>query len=145
MNANTPTTQKTINGFSHLIQTLEGGALHADLSDEQHNLLTEMATYAAGPGNGRATGELTITLSFTQELETVKVRAKVKTKSQEIARRASSLFVTPGNKLSLEHPMQNSLPFGSVIQGGAARPHEQAAVVHSGQEHYDAQTGEVHR
>lgn len=35
MNANTPTTQKTINGFSHLIQTLEGGALHADLSPPQ--------------------------------------------------------------------------------------------------------------
>lgn len=135
---------KTINGFSHLIQTLEGGALHADLSDDLHNVLTEMATYSAGPGNGRSKGEIVITLNFEQELETVRVRAKVKTKTQEIARRMSALFMTPGNKLSLEHPMQNSLPFGTVVQGGAPRPHESAAVIHSGQEHYDRATGEVH-
>lgn len=106
---------KSINGFSHLIQTLEGGALHADLCDDLHNVLTEMATYAAGPGGGKAKGEITLTLSLEQELETVRIRAKVKTKSQEIARRMSALFMTPGNRLSLEHPMQHSLPFGTVV------------------------------
>lgn len=106
---------KKINGFSHLIQTLEGGALHADLCDDLHNVLTEMATYAAGPGGGRSKGEITLTIALEQELETVRVRARVKTKTQEIARRMSALFMTPGNNLSLEHPMQHSLPFGTVV------------------------------
>jgi len=39
---------KSINGFSHLIQTLEGGALHADLCDDLHNVLTEMAGAVGG-------------------------------------------------------------------------------------------------
>lgn len=135
---------KTISGLSQLLQTLEGGQLHADASEELHNMLVEMATYANTVGGGRAKSEMTITLSFEQELDTVKIRPKIKTKGQEIPRRATNLFMTPGNRLSMEHPMQNALPFGSVIQGGAPRKHETAAVVHSGQDHYDPETGEVH-
>lgn len=140
------TEQKSIAGFSQLLQTLEGGALHHDLSEELHNTLTEMATYAHGTGGGRSKGKIVLTLDFEQEIDTVKVRANVKTKTQlqDIARRASQLFLTPGNKLSVEHPQQNQLPFGTVVAGGAPRMHEGAAVVHSGQEHYDQQTGEVH-
>lgn len=109
---------KTISGFSQLVQTLEGGKLHADLSDEIQSVITTMSDYASGAGSGRAKGEITLTLSFDQELEQVKIRAKVKTKTQEVLRRMSALFVTPNNKLSLEHPMQNSLPLGTVVRSG---------------------------
>lgn len=133
---------KTIAGFSQLIQTLEGGALHADLTDQVQETINKMADYSAGPGNGRAVGEITIKLTFTQELETVKVRAKITDKAQEIPRRMSALFITPNNKLSLEHPMQNALPFGTVVKGGQAQQ-PNSMVVHSDTEQFDSQTGEI--
>lgn len=78
---------RTINGFSHLVQTLEGGALHADLSDAVHNVLTEMATFSAGPGNGKSKGSVTLTINFEQELETIRIRGKIDTKTPEFPRR----------------------------------------------------------
>lgn len=133
---------KTIAGFSQLIQTLEGGALHADLSDAVQSIINKMVEHSNGTGNGRSVGELNIKLTFGMELETIKVRAKIAEKTPEVPRRMSALFVTPNNKLSLEHPMQNALPFGTVVTGGQVQQ-PSAMVVHSDTEQYDRNTGEI--
>lgn len=106
---NTPL--KTITGFSQLIQTLERGVLHADLTDEIKNVMEAMAEFAAGPGNHKAKGSLTLTLDFTMELDTVRILPTIKTKLPELPRRPDMMFVTPNNNLSLEHPSQHGLPF----------------------------------
>jgi len=136
---------KIISGFTHLLNTLQGGKFQADLSDELHNLLIEMGTYAAGPGNHRAKGKLTIVLDFEMELDAMRVRTNIVAKAPQLPSRPTMLFITPGNRLSLEHPMQDGLPFGVVDANTNAQQKAVSAtqVIHSGQEHIDAFTGQV--
>ena len=101
---------KLITGFGHLISHLENGALNADLTTEMAEILKKNAEFAEGAGGGRATATLVVELTFTQELETVKIQGNIKSKTQKTPRRSSMLFVTPiEHRLSLEHPQQSSL------------------------------------
>lgn len=114
---------KIISGFCPLVQKLEGGALEAELSQRIADMVVENAKHADGQGKGKAVSKMTLELTFTQEIDTVKIQAEVKVKLPKINRRASMLFVTPiEHQLSLEHPMQNSM--FSVHDGGGPRHRE---------------------
>lgn len=105
---------KTINSATQLLQTLEGGQLHADLMSTIDDTISEMADYANGAGSHKAKGSVTLTIDFDLELDQLRIRTAIKSKSPEQPRRPSILFLTPGNKMSVEQPSQGALPFNAV-------------------------------
>lgn len=99
--------------FHMLLARIEGGVLHAELSEQLNDLNGELATLAAQ--NGKSKGSITLKLSLTHQRNgMVEVTADVKKDSPKIPRESSVYFVTEGNNLSVENPKQPNLPLRSV-------------------------------
>lgn len=91
--------------FNLFLGSIEGGALHDDLSDEVRELNAALSEYAAS--NGVAKGSITIKLNFVLEKAgTLDVTADIATKTPKTKRERTVLWLTPGNNTSTENPKQ---------------------------------------
>lgn len=107
-------------GFSVLLQQIDDGSLHAELSETTQKLITELTNQADRYGT-KTKGSLTVTLAFTANTKgNVEVVSEVKTKTPKEKRMPTVMFVTPGGNLSPENPRQQRLPLREVPAAVAA-------------------------
>jgi hypothetical protein len=108
-------------GFAVLLQRIDDGELHEELSTTLQEL-TEKLTEHAERTESTAKGSITITLSLAAKANgTVSVEADVKTKEPKAKRPGSVFWVTDGNNLSSENPRQTRLPLREVAGNTKAR------------------------
>lgn len=99
--------------FHLMLARLEGGVLHAELTEKLQGLNGELATLAAS--NGKAKGALFLKLSLVHQRNgMVEVTADIKIDAPKTPRESSIFFVTEGSNLSVENPKQPNLPLRSV-------------------------------
>lgn len=100
--------------FAVIVQQVDEGALHGELSEQLHALTTYLSDYAEKYGC-EAKGKLTLTLSLKAKSNgTVDVVGDVTKKEPKAPRAGSVFWVTPGNNLSPENPRQMKLPVREV-------------------------------
>lgn len=101
-------------GFAVVLQQVDEGSLHGELSETLQKVTRELAEYA-DKFTTVAKGAITLTLGFAVDPNgTVTVEGDIKTKLPK-ARRARSLFwLTKGHNLSAENPRQTKLPLREV-------------------------------
>lgn len=98
-----------IHSFATFIQNLEGGALHAELSEKLQEICANMSDHSASTG-ATAKGKLTITLDFSLGRDRMfEITAEHKTMLPKEKRGRSVMWATPGNKFTLNHPKQLSM------------------------------------
>ena len=101
-------------GFAVLLQQIDDGALHSEVSEALHTLNGQLAEYVSDYRQ-TAKGELVIRLSLAaHEDGTVKVLGEVKTKAPKKKQRGQLFWMTKGNNLSPESPRQTKLPLREV-------------------------------
>ena len=101
-------------GFAVLVQQIDDGELHAELSAEIKRLSGDLSEHAEKTG-ATAKGAITLTLSLSAKANgTVSVEADVKTKSPKAKRPGSTFWITKGGNLSAENPRQARLPLREV-------------------------------
>lgn len=106
--AENPTQVPTVEGprsFAVLLQQLQDGALHPELSDLMQKLVLSLMKHTAH--FGKATGELTLNLKLVMASDfTIDITDKVTVKEPKTGRPRSVMWVTPSGNLSPENPRQ---------------------------------------
>lgn len=101
-------------GFAVLVQQIDDGVLHAELSEAVQEITSKLAEQAGHTGL-TAKGALTLTLGFAAKKNgTVDIVADVKTKMPKPVRGGSVFWVTDGGNLSPSNPRQQRLPLREV-------------------------------
>jgi hypothetical protein len=104
-----------IRSFGALMQSLEDGQLHADLSDKLHELNGKLVRHAES--TGKAKGELVLKLKFNADNGgTVEIDCDLTIKEPKPARSRSVMWLTKESHLSAENPKQTKLPLREVAQ-----------------------------
>jgi len=110
-------------GFAVVLQQIDEGALHGELSERLQALTKEIAEHVASSGND-ARGSLTLTVSLAGRRNgTIEVTGDVKIKTPKVRRGGSVFWPTKSGNLSTENPRQGRLPLREV-PGGAAQPRD---------------------
>jgi hypothetical protein len=101
-------------GFGVLLQHIDDGGLHTELSEAVQKLTTDLTDQVEAMGQD-AKGTITIVLSLAARRNgTVDVGADVKVKTPK-PKRANTLFwATKGGNLTAENPRQGRLPLREV-------------------------------
>ncbi len=108
-------------GFAVIVQEIEDGALHAEISDALQKLNRALDEHVSAYET-TARGELVIKLTLKAEPNgTVAVHGEVKTKTPPKRKRGQVFWLTKGNNLSPENPRQTKLPLRDVTPP-AAKP-----------------------
>ncbi len=106
-------------GFAVLVQQIDDGMLHAELSEVVQEISGELSKHAINTG-GVAKGSITLTLNLSAKANgTVSVEADVKTKRPKAKRPGSVFWLTAGDNLSPENPRQTKLPLREVPRAEA--------------------------
>jgi len=101
-------------GFSHLLQQVQDGELHAELSENLQQLMKDLRLYS-DRFQRDAKGNITLSLNVTVHGNgSVSIMGDVKMKTPKTPRAPSTFFLTPGNNLTLENPRQQRLPLREV-------------------------------
>lgn len=100
-------------GFSPLLQHVDDGDLHDELSRELQRI-AQVCRDHARRFQRPAKGTLTLTLTLTAAGDTVGVRGEVKTKEPKATRAGSVFWMTPAGNLTVENPRQQKLPLREV-------------------------------
>ena len=104
--------------FAILLQTLEDGVLHAELTRAVPDLIGNLANVQAEAG-GEPRGSLTLTLNFRLSADGyAETTGAFTVKDPKVKPRRTLLYVTPNNNLSARNPRQPDLPFGAVRRVG---------------------------
>ena len=101
-------------GFAVLLQQIDDGELHTELSEAVQELTTDLTDQVENMG-ADAKGTITLVLSLAARRNgTIDVGAEVKVKTPK-PKRANTLFwPTKGGNLSSENPRQTTLPLREV-------------------------------
>lgn len=110
--------EKAINegprSFARFTETVADGDLHAELSDELHELIEHLANHAltvSSPGKG----EMSIKFKFSVDKSgVVDVAWDVQSKIPKPARSKGVMWLTKGNNLTAQNPRQQKLPLREV-------------------------------
>lgn len=106
---------------SVLLQHIDDGELHSELSETIQRVSTELVEIAEH-ASGKASGTITLTLKLAAKSNgTVAVSADVKSKTPKVVRPGSTFWLTDGGNLSPENPRQAKLPLKPVEAPAAAR------------------------
>lgn len=109
--------------FSQVLDTLEDGELHRELSRTVQDMNNDLGAIAAA--GGTAKGELTIKLKFSHDRNgTVQIASDIATKMPKATRQKSMFWLLPSGNLSGENPRQTKLPLRSVEAPGEVRAPE---------------------
>ncbi len=109
--------------FSHLLATVADGALLAEASDENHDLVSFLQDETLAR-EVKLKGSISITLKYEAKPNgSVDVTYDVKVKKPSRGRRVGTMFFTKGGNLSTEHQTQTkfSFPREVRIERGEAR------------------------
>lgn len=110
--------------FSVLVQQIEEGALHSELSEKIQEVCADLACYSAEYACD-AKGQIKLTLDLkVMRNGTVNVGSDVVTKTPKRKRAASTFWLTKGNNLSPENPRQTKLPLREVAPPPMAKDEE---------------------
>lgn len=110
-------------GFAPILQQVQDGDLHTELSVEMQRLVGELHTFA-NKYQRTAKGKITLSLGFDVSPNgSVHIIGDVKVAVPKRPRAATTFFRTPGNNLSVEHPLQTKLPLREV-PASTERPRE---------------------
>ncbi len=103
-----------VRGFAVLLQQLDEGSVHAELSEVVQRVTKELSELSDANG-ATAKGSITLTLSLAARSNgTVDVNADVKVKTPKPRRAASTFWATASGNLSPENPKQTRLPLREV-------------------------------
>jgi hypothetical protein len=101
-------------GFAVLIQQIDEGCLHAEMSEAIQQACGDLQLLAEHMEKD-AKGTVSLTLSFeVSRVGTVRVRGEVKAKTPKMRPAQSVFWLTKGNNLSPENPRQQKLPLREV-------------------------------
>jgi hypothetical protein len=110
--------------FAQVLDQLEDGELHRELSQKLQEMNNELGSHAAQ--NGAAKGELILKLKFAHDRNgVVEVTSDLAIKMPKTARARSVAWLAPSGNLLPENPKQTKLPLRSVGEGterAACRP-----------------------
>lgn len=108
-------------GFAVVLQQLDDGCFHAEVSEALRKLNRELSDMANSHG-GKVKGTMTLALTLTaQDDGTISIDCDVKTKSPKPRRPRSLFWLTKGDNLTLDNPRQQKLPLRDVGGAGRAR------------------------
>lgn len=117
----TTETTEAPRGFAVLVQQIEDGDLHAEISAAIQALNGKLDDYVRAY-ESTAKGEITIKLAFTAHPNgTVGVHGTVTSKAPPRKKRGSVFWLTKGNNLSPENPRQTKLPLREVPSAAPVR------------------------
>lgn len=97
--------QPDINNATLLLNSIEGGAFHDDLSKAIRGVVGDLSDHRASHG-GKANGEITIKLKFSLDEGMMEIRPDFTVKVPKVSRGRAIYFVTPENNLSRQDPKQ---------------------------------------
>lgn len=101
-------------GFAVLLQQVEEGALHAELSDELRDVCRDLHRMAKNYEQ-KAKGSLTLVLELVADPSGIlTVKPSVTKKIPKAKRSGSAFWITGGGNLSVENPRQPRLPIREV-------------------------------
>jgi hypothetical protein len=107
-------------GFAVLLQEVEDGELHTDLSTQVQALVKSLTEHAYFY-NAAAKGKIALTLNLKcDERGVVEITSEVKTTEPKRRRAKSTFWATDGNNLSPNNPKQTKLPLREVPRGASA-------------------------
>lgn len=107
-------------GFAVLIQQIEDGECHGELSEAVQTMTQKLMDHLEKYGVD-AKGSITLTLGFAARRNgTIEVQADVKAKHPKAKRAGSVFWATKGGNLSVDNPRQTRLPLREVPNGAAA-------------------------
>ena len=113
--ANLDETTEGPRSFARFAEQACSGALHADMSQEMHELLGIMRRVALTSNGSK--GSLTLTLNFSLDgADQVETTYSIKNKVPQPTRRKGLMFLTPGGNLQPDNPRQRSLPLSEVTR-----------------------------
>lgn len=97
-----------------LLQQIDDGELHAELSETIQRVSSELVEIAEH-ASGKASGTITLTLKLAAKSNrTVAVSAALTSKTPKVVRPGSTFWLTDGGNLSPENPRQAKLPLKPV-------------------------------
>jgi hypothetical protein len=101
-------------GFAVLLQQIDEGSLHDELSIATRDLARTLCEYANKFGRA-GKGELTLTIGMSVDAKGVAaVTGAVKSKLPKVPKVSSQFFLTASSNLTLENPRQQKLPLREV-------------------------------
>jgi hypothetical protein len=103
--------------FSILVQRLEGGNLHSDLTQAMQDVVAALQDSEREVG-GKPTGSITLALKFRLDGGIVEVRGEVKSTMPKVEREKTVFWATPNNNLTSRNPKQHDLPFRDIRSPG---------------------------
>lgn len=107
-------------GFAVVLQEIEDGELHKELSARLQKLVSALTEHAYFY-NSSATGKLTLSVALKcDEKGVVEIVSDVKTTEPKRKRSKSTFWATDGNNLSPSNPRQAKLPLREVPRAGQA-------------------------
>jgi len=118
-----PKTKEGPRGFSVLLQQVQDGELHGELSAEVQKLVSQLGDHAL-KFQRPSKGSLTLVLNFTAVGATVEVVGEVKVKAPKNPRQRSVFWATPGGNLSVDNPRQTKLPLREVPPASHEQPRD---------------------
>jgi hypothetical protein len=105
--------------FAQLLQHVQDGDLHVDLTNELRDLVASLENVRAEQG-GKPKGSIVLKLDFTLDSGVFEVVADYAIKAPKIARSKSHFWATPDNLLTKRNPKQAELPLRTVGGDDAA-------------------------
>jgi hypothetical protein len=116
----TPVEDEGARGFGVLLQQLDDGAVHADLSETLRKVAGELSDIANQVG--KAKGTVTLKLSLAAEDNgMVFIDAEIASKTPKMKHARAAFWLTKGNNLTPENPRQQKLPLREVAPPAVAR------------------------
>ena len=107
-----PTTEGA-RSFARFIEFACSGAVHADASQELHEMLGKLR--ARAQRNNGAKGSITLTINIAlDDADQAQLTYSVKSKVPEPSRRKGAAWLTRGGNLTPDNPRQRSLPLVEV-------------------------------
>ena len=99
--------------FAILLQRLESGELHQQLTDDVRDIVARLQDVEAAQG-GTPVGKLTLNISFKCDDGVITIVADKKSVMPKEIRRKTMMWATPNNNLTSRNPHQHELPLRSV-------------------------------
>lgn len=100
-------------GFSVILQELEDGSLHTELSELLQSTCSAIGAHAEA--FGKASGGLTITLRLSTERGgPMRVDAELSSKTPKVGRSQTIMWLSKGHNLVPHNPKQTRLPIRDV-------------------------------
>lgn len=91
--------------FAQVLQMIEDGRLHQQLTDDLREMVATMSDHAA-EHDGKAEGEIAITIKLKLEAQMFELKPEVKTKAPKPKHSKTVFWATPQNLLTRTNPRQ---------------------------------------